>query len=287
MYGALRGCEPSRGTVPPVERFTHLGRPVDPRSPSNLFAVAVSLAAGLAGWLVVGTIGGALSSLLAAFLAWALGRELDPDRPWTAGVAAVGAGAVSLAFPPEAGALAVVLVAARIVVRSTGLPPTTLDLVAVTALAAFFARSPSGWAAGMALAFALARDTTLPQPAERTQLGFAAATAVLVTLIASFSDALGGPWMAPDAYEVTIAALGVIAGVTLPREIPISECDMTRASFTPERLTWARWTALGALVLAGVAGGGPAIGGMAAGWTALVATWLGARLRPIRVPLGD
>lgn len=269
-----------------MERITHLGRIVDPRHPSNLFAVVATLAAAVAGWVVVGGIGGAVGAGGATFFTWALARELDPDRPWTAGVAAAGAGVAAMFLPVELGALAVTMLAGRVVLRSTGLAPTVVDLVAVTGLAAFVARSPAGWAAGMALAFALARDTTLPQPAERTQLGFAAATAVLVTVIASVADALGGRWVAPDAYEATLAALGLIAGITLPRESPFSECDMTRTGMSGDRLRWARWTVVGALVLAGVAGGGPALGGLAGGWIALITTWLGARLRPSSIPLG-
>jgi hypothetical protein len=265
--------------VPGVERFTHVGRVIDPRNPSNLFALAVSGAAGAAGLVLGGSLGAGISAGLATFLAWALGRELDPDRPWTAGAAAVATGAVSLAIPAEAGTLAVLLVAARVTLRPTGLPPTVLDLVGLTVVAGFFARSPAGWSAGMALAFALARDTTLPPPAERTQLGFAAAAAVLVTAVATLTDALGGPWQAPDAYEATIAALGLIAGITLPRETPRSRCDATPAIMSDERLQWARWTVLGALVLAGVVGGGPALGATAGGWLALTSTGLGARVR--------
>jgi hypothetical protein len=262
-----------------VERFTHVGRVIDPRHPSNLFALLVSVAAGTAGLVVGGSIGAGISAGFTTFLAWAMGRELDPDRPWTAGVAAVAAGAVSLAIPAEAGTLAVLMVAARVLLRPTGLAPTLVDLLGLTAVAGFFARTPAGWAAGMALAFALARDTALPQPAERTQLGFAAATAVLVTAVASLTDALGGPWQAPDAYEATIAAIGLIAGITLPRETPQTRCDATPALMIEERLRWARGTVLGALVLAGVVGGGPALGATAGGWLALASTGLGARLR--------
>ena len=53
------------------------------------------------------------------FLGWAIARELDPDRPWSAGVAAVLAFVVSFIGDPMLAVAGVALLASRIAVRST------------------------------------------------------------------------------------------------------------------------------------------------------------------------
>ena len=70
--------------APPPSR-TALGRPLDPRYISNVIAVIGALAAGSAFFLfsVVFEEAVAASPLGAAgavFLAWAIAREIDPDR---------------------------------------------------------------------------------------------------------------------------------------------------------------------------------------------------------------
>ncbi|MCJ7725459.1 MAG: hypothetical protein MUP76_03615, partial [Acidimicrobiia bacterium] len=81
----------------PGFRNSGIGRPIDPRYPSNRFILIVAPLAGLAWrvWKLASegdwspAVGRALVAGMATFLAWAIARELDPDRPWTAGVAAV------------------------------------------------------------------------------------------------------------------------------------------------------------------------------------------------------
>ena len=71
------------------------------------------------------------------------------------------------------------LLASRLLLRSTGLAPTRLDLVGVVALAAVFADSAAGWAAGVALAFAILRDEGLsPPPRRRARVTLAVAAAL-------------------------------------------------------------------------------------------------------------
>ena len=123
-----------RATVP--IRWTTLGRPIDLGYPTNR-AIAV-----LAAFVFVSRLGvglahgdGAWSALLlalqtagAVFLAWALGRETDPDRPVSAFFAAAGAlTSTILLGPPHFLLIFWFLLSLRIVNRSTGLPPGALD----------------------------------------------------------------------------------------------------------------------------------------------------------------
>ena len=76
----------------------------------------------------------AFNAGVGSFLGWALAREIDPDRPNSAALsgaltgAAIALGGASLLLP-----VALILVTARVLHRSTGLPPTLLDLVALIA----------------------------------------------------------------------------------------------------------------------------------------------------------
>ena len=110
---------------------TTLGRPVDPRYPTNLAVVVLSPVVVVAGTiyrlvsgyaLLEGVLWG-IGAGLAVFLAWALGRELDPDHDLSA---FVGAGltvfGLLLTGLPSLLVLFWLLLALRVVNRSTGLP---------------------------------------------------------------------------------------------------------------------------------------------------------------------
>ncbi len=88
-----------------LQRFTSLDRAIDLRYASNWYALLITIAAGaLMGFLgsSVGLIG---SSAGWVFLTWALGRELDPDKPITAAIASAGV-LLLLGIYPEARAWA-------------------------------------------------------------------------------------------------------------------------------------------------------------------------------------
>lgn len=260
-----------------MQRFTHLARPIDLRYASNRFAVAVTLAAGLAGFVVSGPAEG-LGLGLATFLAWGLGRELDPDRPLSAGVGAAVTALLGVALPPSPAALLMLLLAARLAVRTTGLPPTPFDLAGVAVVAMVFARSPAGWAAGLAVALALVRDAALPDPAPAHHVAWGAAVAVGVTAVAVATRALSGPWETPGAVELTVGAVGLVASLVLPRESPLSPADLTRIPLDGARLRFGRGLVTGALALGAVAGGGPGLVGTAGGWVVLLAVSIATRL---------
>ena len=88
-----------------LQSFTSLDRAIDLRYGSNWYALLIAIAAGvLMGFLgaSVGLIG---SSAGWVFLTWALGRELDPDKPATAAIASAGV-LLLLGLNPEARAWA-------------------------------------------------------------------------------------------------------------------------------------------------------------------------------------
>jgi len=167
--------------VSPIYRYTSIGRPLDPDWPTNravIYLLPVALVAGV-GWTLlarpdVGLVAVAMSGLRfagAAFLTWALGRELLPDDQAAAFVA-MALGLPACLAVPQAG-LAIVfatMALVRIVNRSTGLSARVADSVLVTGLTVwvlYATKSPWLGALG-ALAFAL--DGTLRQPLRRQWL---------------------------------------------------------------------------------------------------------------------
>jgi hypothetical protein len=129
-----------------LQRATGLYRKIDLRYPSNRLAVIVALTASVL--LAVITRDGLISivSGAATFSAWALGRELDPDRPRTANLSAITVGLALTGFAIAGrlnlqevllGALVTgaLMVTARVMTRSTGIPTTVLDALTLIAIA--------------------------------------------------------------------------------------------------------------------------------------------------------
>lgn len=214
------------------------------------------------------------------FLAWALTRELDPDQPVTAVVAAVGAGtAVVITGQTSLIALASLTVATRILTRSTGSWPLMSDLAVVGVLAGVLARTPLAWAAGMALAAAIAVDTTMTRPAPARHIWLALATGVAVTVTAVVSDALTTGWQAPGTATIIIASAAAVLGVVAPLGPITSVGDHRNLPLEHSRVLASRRLAVGALVMGTLTGGGQASEASWPGWAALVAVGVVSRLR--------
>lgn len=239
-----------------MERFSHLARTFDFRLPSNVFAFAGSAAMGLLALIVDGSFATAVAVGLTSFLGWVLGRELDPDRPLTAGATVVGAGALALTIPPASPGIVYLLVLiGRVLGRTTGRSPKWTDLAVHLPVAAWFSQSATGWVAAMALAFAIARDAALPQPAPRWQLWWALATAVAATAVVTVTDGLGS-WAAPSLAADAVVVVGLIGAVMLARpEAIISVGDISGEPLSKARIRYARVViavaAFGAVLIAG------------------------------------
>lgn len=155
-----------------LHKFSALSRPIDPRYPTNLAIVAASLAAGVVAALVAAAndesalIAGFISAG-SVFIAWAIGREIDPDHNTAA---FVGAGlAFGLSFfagMPNFFALGAVLVLTRLISRTVGPPARLIDtLAALTACGIVIFTST--WTFGLMAAAAFMMDGVLPDPHRR------------------------------------------------------------------------------------------------------------------------
>jgi hypothetical protein len=199
-----------------------LARPIDPSYVSNRF---VLVAAGVAGaawtvWKLVreGDVGAALvrggAAAVAVFLAWAIARELDPDRPWTAGVAGVACGAVVGAGVPSLLVGAGALGATRLVAGTTGSAPRPADRIALVVLAGVVSVGDAGPAVGLAIAAALAVDALAPGR-RSAHAGWAvpAAAGAAVGAAALWGTLAPSPGLpvGPEWAVVPLAAVGLLA----------------------------------------------------------------------------
>ena len=260
-----------------LRRISALARIIDPRYPSNrfvLFAGAVGAAIAVAYQFSVGGVEPWTSGLrvgLGVFLAWAIGRELDPDHPVSAAIAAIIGGAAAWLAPPELGAAAGFLVAVRIVARTTGLSAHPWELAALVGFVGYLAATPSGWPAAIILVVALWIDgghAHEPHAPSRIAAVIAGVVSIIVVVLAFPTELdVGRGWGGNLVY--LIGAVAVWPAVRC-LESPVSVGDHDKAPLSRQRLAQARITAAFGIGLAGVlttlhpAAYGPA-------WAAMVA----------------
>lgn len=227
---------------------TTLARPLDFSYPSNRWAVAVFAAvlvalgarAILSGGsdlleIALESVGGALW----AFFVWALGREFDPDEPRTAIVSSllIGAFVVGLGWMGRLGspralegmvATGALMVAARVLVRSTGIRTTWLDAIGLGlgGLVAVLVASSSLWFIGVLFGAALLWDANRDGDTPRGLVGagLGAISAVLGAWLGrERSVGLEPGWL--DTAAWVVVALGLALGISGARRGCTSSCD--------------------------------------------------------------
>jgi hypothetical protein len=240
---------------------SHVFRSFDLRLLSNrlLFGMLGALSIGAAYLWLTGEPVSILWAVPQAFLLWAITREIDPDNDWTALVAGAGAGAWVLSGRAWAPALALVgfLMAARLVVNTTGRRPLTTDLIGVAALATAISHTSTGWVAGVGVALAIYIDDRMNETQSNVAVVTAVVAAVGSSVVATLTEAL--PDRTPVIDPVVVGVLGVLALVAVLRTppVPISVGDSRRkAPLSPERLHAGR-SLTGALAFVAGALAGP------------------------------
>lgn len=248
----------------PVFRFSGIARPIDPAYPTNkavlLFAPVVFLLGAIYAYFgganFVDIVLAGLNASLLLFFTWAVTRELSPDDN-PAAFLAVG---IALIVWPRVGlqsilTLAAVLIAARLVSRSTGKPATMLDSVLVTlgfgAMAWF-----SSWTFGVIGALALALDAVLPvagsQAPRRDHFAFAAAL-VGVTVARLMMGV--EPLRVPAHLPVWALIAGLCAIAVWQYRRPRSVGDVDQRRLVHERVRCALSLGLASAVLLTLDGG--------------------------------
>ena len=155
-----------------MQKLFTLGRPLDLKYPSNAFIIFFAAASFLGfGLASVFSGGSALDSLafgfrvfLSVFLAWAIGREIDPDQSLTAALAAVGQVVVIWFIDVPSLLLSFwALFTFRVLNRTTGLKAGYGDTVLATAISAWVGYQLS-WVIPAAAAAVFLADSFLKEP---------------------------------------------------------------------------------------------------------------------------
>lgn len=274
--------------------ITALGRRLDPSAPSNRFALFAPAVVFVVATLVLALTDPALGFVAAAgqgvrfavgtFLAWAVARELHPDEPLAARNAVLAYLPAMLLGPPALAAVAAVLLAARVTLRSTGATPTVVDLVVLAVLAGVAATSAPGFVTGLALAWAVLEDARLPEPAPqlRAQLvgvGIAAVALTVSVLAGSFLT----DWRTPRLPELVWVAVVVLAVVVRPQPTEVASPTDRRGPMSLRRLVRGRLVVAVTLAVALLWAGADAIPALAPAAAAIIGVglvaprWLGAR----------
>ena len=210
-----------------LRQVSGLARPVDVHYATNRWIAGIALAVlavawvwrGIAtgGWLAAG--GWAALAAIAVFLAWALARELDPDRELAAfvapgfmlpGLLLGGAGWIGL---PDLAASFLLLLAVRVLNRTTGMAATLPDGLGVLGLGLWlaFEGNPVYLTAGVAT---LVIDGLLPPRDLRRSLQATAAGGAALLLFAATAGAL--PAAAPELPALAGAlVIGGLFGVAI------------------------------------------------------------------------
>lgn len=237
-----------------------LGRAIDIRFASNRFAIFATVAAGTVGLVVTlvrdngNAFGAGFLAGGAAFLAWAIARELDPDHALSA-YAAAPLGLVMWFFDP-AGLLVTgaVLLAIRVVAGTTGYSPSHFDLVVLVGYAAVVGLRPGGIVAAAAIGVAIAVDARLAGRDSALRYGSALASIVG----ASVATAL---WASPIEFSSITVASGAAAAVAVGIAIAIPVGPVTSVTDLKKQPLEARRVRMGRLLAALVIVGYLGLGG--------------------------
>jgi hypothetical protein len=201
--------------------FTTLGRPIDPRYPTNvaISIVSVVVAAGGAVYRIVvgdpwldGILWG-VGAALAVFLAWALGRELDPDHDLAAFAgAALALPALIWLGQPAFLAIFWVLLLVRVVDRTVGLPARLLDSLALLGLAGWLAWQGS-WPAALLSGLAFLLDAFLP-PSDPSREGDPRRRHLILAAVALAAAVVAAIWRGDGQAGAALSA-GAWAGLAV------------------------------------------------------------------------
>ncbi|NBC46886.1 MAG: hypothetical protein GVY22_02600 [Gammaproteobacteria bacterium] len=206
-----------------LRQVSGLARPIDLDHPTNRWIGALTLVILISGTLIgalagqgwLAAIGWSTLAALAFFLAWALARELDPDAELAAFVAAgftlpaLAAAGLGWLPLPDLAALFLILLALRVVNRTTGVAATLPDTLGVLGLGLWLGYAANPVYLVLAVA-ALLIDALLGRPDIRRLL-LAGGAAVAGVLLLSFTDAP----LSDSILARALAPVALLAGILI------------------------------------------------------------------------
>jgi hypothetical protein len=228
-----------------------IGRPLDPSYPSNrvavIGAVLVGIGFGLYNLTATETLpSSAFAAAMAVFLAWAVGREIDPDNTRTAGLAMIGTAGFSLFFAPSLLLGAGVLIGTRLASGTVGLRLKPIDRVVVISLAGLLGSGAITLAAVPLLAIGIVINDG------RSRLAYA--TAGIAILAATSVAIVRQPEVAataPDWASLILLGLVVASAALVPRTRKVvAQTDVGEVGLSGWRIDVSRLGLAATIVLA-------------------------------------
>ncbi len=207
-----------------MNRFTGLQRVFNPlRYRTHRTIVVIGVASGALALAVGNELIDAVWSGIAAGLGWVIARELHPDNE----MAGLAAGVVAGSFQALVGGVGLgvcylLIVFLRIIIRTTGKAPTTVDLVFNLVVVLFVSNTLPGFLASLGVALALFLSPALPNPSPQQHRiwAFAYAAMALVGLVFSpppeTPDPSGATWLLLSLS--LLASIGLFQ-TTRPRSV--------------------------------------------------------------------
>ncbi len=271
-------AEAALGDLEAFGTVTGIGRPLDLGLRSNRVAVAgfvlgTVIGAGVGWYRADRSIVGALITGLAVFVAWATARELTPDYPSAATVAAVLALAAALVAPPSILVSGVALIGLRLVAGTVGAAVSRFDVGVLVVLGVVAGVIPVLWITAIAIG---AWVWAAPEVGHRRRVaGILFVVGVASGLALAYVLGREYGWaeieITTTAYVLTAFAGGVMLLAARPTRV-ISQVDAGTARIDVARIRLARLAAGSFVMWATVMGGVAGFVAIAPATAALVAT---------------
>lgn len=265
-----------------IPKFTAIGRLIDVEDSTNRLILTISFLASLLGlsWeLILGKsfFPSALWGIgagFAIFFTWALAREIDPEHSLSAfpGIVLTFLGSLILGLP-DLIKLLWILIIARMLNRTTGLPAKVTDSLVIVLLTGYLVWQ-ANWLFGFFAAVAFFLDSFLPN-SRRRQILFA-----MIALLASLVGIVLSGGFSPVGHlgVITLLAILVITLLFIPVVIRARlqhvNADFTQETLYPSRVQAAQLTTLATCWLLAIWGGDAEIYSVLPMWSAFLGTSL-------------
>jgi hypothetical protein len=263
-----------------INEITSIARPLDLNYLTNK---AIALLSGIVFiaitffWIIVGrefldsAWWGFIASL-AVFLSWAIARELDPDYDLSAfvttGLSLIGLIVFGL---PKISMLFWILLVARMVNRTTGLPAKRLDSLCLLVLAGWLTINENVLI-GLMTALAFLLDSFLSKP-QKHQILFASIQLLIVGISSSFNDVIFGEGTLSPSFALAIVVISSLFLVVIADSRKVRAVgDQTAELLDPRRVQAAQILALSTALLMAVWNGLPGIRVIMLLWAAIIGT---------------
>lgn len=267
-----------------IYKISSLGRPLDPRYRSNLIAILGSLTVAIGFGAYNAMADTPLASSwteagVGVFLAWAIGRELDPDHPSSATMAMIASSGIALVAAPSLLTGAAVLVAARLITGSVASELRFLDPLALVGLGVMAGSGATSPAAVPALVVGIVvfgnRSLRSVVVAAATGVGAVVALIVKQPLLGSTD---------PEGWSIVFLIAAVVTlAVSIPALPPASLTDVDSKPLLGWRISASRVAVASTIGAAFALGGGDGINDIyATGGAALIGVALGQTLQKTR-----